>query len=476
MNSIGDTARMRPRGVGLGRSLLQPDRRLARRAAAGEMDAFEAIFERHHQDLYRYCLSILRDPDDAQDALQNTIAAAMRSLPGERRQIELRPWLFRVAHNSAISIVRARRRHDELDLAERPDPVASDHLEARQRLRQLLVDLDSLSEQRRAALTMRELSGLSFKQIGSALQISAQAARQAVYEARVDLRELEGGRAMNCERVCELVSAGDRRALRGKAIRAHLRECERCQDFRNAIDRRSADLAVLAPPLPPLLAAGLLKGSLGAAAGGAGAGIGTGFGVSLTLKAAASVAAATAIGVGVADYSGLIDAPIVGDGRDSSPARSAPAPAPAAPVAPAGERPAPPGAPASVRGAAAPGRDRARAAAQPGGARGHANGEPRGAVPPAHANGNPPASPGAPTVPPAPAHSSAGGAGAPAHSSAGGQGAPEQANAGGLGPGAAAGAGASALDAAPAHASAGGSMTAAAQGGGRPDAPGTGAN
>ena len=46
------------------------------------------------------------DPDDAQDALQATMAAALRALPGERREIKLRPWLFRVAHNEAISIAR----------------------------------------------------------------------------------------------------------------------------------------------------------------------------------------------------------------------------------------------------------------------------------------------------------------------------------------------------------------------------------
>ena len=100
---------------------LMPDARLSRLAAGGDARAFEAIFERHHQELYRYCRAILADADDAQDALQSTMIAAMRALPGEQRTIALRPWLFRVAHNEAISIVRRRR---EAPVADDPDAVA----------------------------------------------------------------------------------------------------------------------------------------------------------------------------------------------------------------------------------------------------------------------------------------------------------------------------------------------------------------
>ena len=83
--------------------------RLSRRAKRGDEGAFEEIFRSHHQELYRYCLAILRDRDDAEDALQATMAAALRSLPGEERHVEIRPWLFRVAHNEAISLLRKRR-------------------------------------------------------------------------------------------------------------------------------------------------------------------------------------------------------------------------------------------------------------------------------------------------------------------------------------------------------------------------------
>src|SRR5688500_4244937 len=81
---------------------LLPDERLSRRAADGSQAAFAAIYERHHQPLFRYCRSILGNDEEAQDALQNTMVSAMRSLPGEQREITLLPWLFRVAHNESI--------------------------------------------------------------------------------------------------------------------------------------------------------------------------------------------------------------------------------------------------------------------------------------------------------------------------------------------------------------------------------------
>ena len=139
---------------------LLSDERLTRLAAAGESAAFTTIFERFHQELYRYCRAILSDHDEAQDALQSTMTAALRSLPGEQREIALRPWLYRIAHNEAISIVR-RRSHSAPDVGggERPGipppgtdgsalsaPSAQAGAEQRERLRELVSDLSALPE------------------------------------------------------------------------------------------------------------------------------------------------------------------------------------------------------------------------------------------------------------------------------------------------------------------------------------------
>jgi RNA polymerase sigma factor (sigma-70 family) len=115
------------------------DARLARRAARGDRGAFAEIFARHHQAIYRYCRSILRDDEDAADALQSTMAAAMRGLEGETREIALKPWLFRIAHNESLSLVRQRRPQasvDDVELPARSGPESE--VLASERLRELV--------------------------------------------------------------------------------------------------------------------------------------------------------------------------------------------------------------------------------------------------------------------------------------------------------------------------------------------------
>ncbi|MEA2141199.1 MAG: hypothetical protein QOC91_1298, partial [Solirubrobacteraceae bacterium] len=85
---------------------LLTDERLARLVARGSERAFQTIYERYHQQLYRYCRSLLRDGDDAYDALQSTLVSALAALQRGQRDAPLRPWLFRIAHNEASSQTR----------------------------------------------------------------------------------------------------------------------------------------------------------------------------------------------------------------------------------------------------------------------------------------------------------------------------------------------------------------------------------
>jgi RNA polymerase sigma factor (sigma-70 family) len=259
---------------------LLSDARLARLASGGSEAAFAAIFERYHQALHRYCRSILGNGHDAADALQNTMVSALRDLPGQTRQIALRAWLYRIAHNESISLLRTRRRDSDLQIAAHIcDPAAEGVVESRERLRALTADLQQLTEQQRAALLMRELGGLKFSDVACALQISAAAAKQSVYEARRARQTMKEGRAMDCDVVRRTLSAGDRRMLRAMKMRADLRACAGCQDFQTALRQRPAQLAALVPPLPPAVAATMLHGVLGAGHGG-GSGLLAGWGAS----------------------------------------------------------------------------------------------------------------------------------------------------------------------------------------------------
>jgi RNA polymerase sigma factor (sigma-70 family) len=306
--------------------------------------SFEAIYRRYHQQLYRYCLAILGNREDAQDALQNTMVKAMRALPGEKRRIDLKPWLYRVAHNESIELLRRRRPGEEIDAElAAPGPDAAEMAAQRERLARLLADLEELPERQRGALLMRELAGLGFEQIGAALKASPAAARQAVYEARLSLRQMAEGREMSCREAMWELSEADGRVRRRRDIQAHLRSCPECRAFQEEIERRHRDLAALAP-LPAAAAAGLLHGILGSAkasgagaAGGAGAAssgagaVGTGaagaagkaIAGSVIAKSVAAVAVAAVVGVSAADRAGLVHVLPAGGGAKTSAATPA---------------------------------------------------------------------------------------------------------------------------------------------------------
>jgi len=289
------------------------DERLARLAARGSTRAFAAVYQRYHQPLYRYCRSILRDDADAQDALQSTFTRALSALKRDQRSAPLRPWLFRIAHNESISVLRRRRGGsgpDSLDDGSMPPaPSAEDEAGERARLGVLMGDLAALPDRARNALVMRELSGLSHEDIAIALGISQGAAKQAIFEARRGLQECAEGRAMACAEVCRAISDGDRRVLRGRRVRAHMRDCDSCAAFASAIATRQAELRVLVPVLPAAASAAVLARVMhggavgGGAVGGGAAAAGTAgktLGIAIGSKgfAAASLLATAAVSIG----------------------------------------------------------------------------------------------------------------------------------------------------------------------------------
>jgi len=277
------------------------DKRLARRATRGDERALGAIFERYQQELYRFCLGLLGEPQDAQDALQNTMVKALRALPGEKREIALRPWLYRIAHNEAINLRRGTREVEALDwqLLDGQSNV-TERVEQRERLEWLFRDLGDLPPRQRAVLVMRELSGLDFADIGAALGTSGAVVRQSLYEARRNLEQMDRGRGLRCEAVMRVLSDADGRISSRREIRAHVRDCPDCQRFQDRIEARKATFASIAPlPIgaavgfPSALAGGSGASGITAALGG---GAASSVGTAGVLKAVATVAAVAVVG------------------------------------------------------------------------------------------------------------------------------------------------------------------------------------
>src|SRR5438270_12460247 len=138
---------------------LLSDERLATMAAEGDGRAFSVLYARHEALLLRYCRSITGDSDDARDALQNAMLRALGALGRRRPDGLVRPWLFRIAHNESVNVLRRRR--GEVRMAElEPTATAAGADERsveRETLREVVAEIVSLPARQRGALVLREL-------------------------------------------------------------------------------------------------------------------------------------------------------------------------------------------------------------------------------------------------------------------------------------------------------------------------------
>lgn len=166
----------------------QPDGRLVKLVREGYEAAFDEIVRRYGGSLRRYAAAIAGG--SAEDVTQDALSKAFVALRRDDREIELRPWLYRILRNTALNDLRDRPpRTAELgDSIEGPRGVAEE-VERREEIGELTRRLHALPEPQRAAIVMRELEGLGHEEIATALGISGGAARQAIHRARTALRD-----------------------------------------------------------------------------------------------------------------------------------------------------------------------------------------------------------------------------------------------------------------------------------------------
>jgi RNA polymerase sigma factor (sigma-70 family) len=166
----------------------QSDERLVALARAGHERAFEAIVERYRRPLARETRRYLPEAR-AEDALQQTWVAAWTALARGDDVRELRPWLYRIARNTALNQLRVSG-YDYAQLREalRMGPAPQDELERRSVVRQTLAGLANLPERQRQALLYIAVEGRGQEEVARDLGISEGAVRQLVHRARVTLR------------------------------------------------------------------------------------------------------------------------------------------------------------------------------------------------------------------------------------------------------------------------------------------------
>jgi RNA polymerase sigma factor (sigma-70 family) len=250
---------------------LRSDEQLLALFRSGREDAFRAIHDRYHERLLAYVRHMLRGSSEAEDVVQDVFLRAYGALRSCERDIAVRPWLYRVAHNRCIDYVRRAPapplQPDEL-IPGGTDPVVV--AERREDLRRLVADLHNLPEQQRSALIIRELEGLSYEELGTALGVTVPAVKSLLVRARSGLAEAAEARDTDCARIREeLALAVDRPGRPPRLLRDHLRVCESCRAHRQALRHGHVQLASVLPGPSSLLFGGWLATLLGTGGGGA---------------------------------------------------------------------------------------------------------------------------------------------------------------------------------------------------------------
>jgi RNA polymerase sigma factor (sigma-70 family) len=275
------------------------DEKLVEQVRRGNEAAFEAVYDRHHRGILSFCRHMLGSPDEAEDAVQQSFISAYDAMRSDQRDIRLKPWLYAIARNRCLSILRARR-EEPAEIEDVPTAGLAEEVQQRSDLRALLNDLHRLPVDQRAALVLSEVGGLSHSEVGAVVGCEVAKVKSLVFQARSSLIESRRARDIPCNEIREQLATATGGALRRGPLRRHLRTCAGCAEFRDEVMSQRKALAALLPVVPTL---GLKKSALAAIGlGGGGSG---GAAVGLGGLAAAKVATAVVV-AGVAAGGGLL--------------------------------------------------------------------------------------------------------------------------------------------------------------------------
>jgi RNA polymerase sigma factor (sigma-70 family) len=308
---------------------LASDERLIALTRSGQQAAFEALVARYQQRLLAFCRHMLRSREDAEDVLQEVFAAAFNAIMADSREINARPWLYRIARNRSLNHLRRTTAIgvDSMD-AHFADAgqSTSEKAHGREEFRLLVDDIGHLPESQRSALVLREMDALSYEQIADVMDTTVPSVKSLLVRARIGLAEAAEARKLTCEEVrFELGETAEGLRSISAPVRRHVKQCDRCRAFRTQLRSNNRALAAVMPIGPLLLfkktllvklglaklwagGAGATGGAATAGAGGAGAAAASGSAIAVTgggiaagavaIKAAVVVAAATLVAVG----------------------------------------------------------------------------------------------------------------------------------------------------------------------------------
>ena len=269
---ISATARSRPDVT---------DHDLVQAVRAGDDHAFERLYHRYHRRISAYIFGMVGDHGRAEDLTQEVFVSALRRMRQTDRPIAFKPWIYEIAKNACIDAFRRTKRAEEVSIDAEGGLAPADHgklasigpsldaaVEGKQQLDDLCGAFGGLSDAHHQILVMRELEGLSYREIGERLDMSRPSVESTLFRARRRLTEeyedLRTG--ARCLRIQEIIErAGATAAALGtrdqRRVGSHISHCQPCRKHAvmagidaGALGRRSvrAKLAAFLP-LPAVL-------------------------------------------------------------------------------------------------------------------------------------------------------------------------------------------------------------------------------
>ena len=179
------------------------DLSLARQAAAGNDDAFSVIVDRYSRLVYNVALRSVSSPEDAADISQDTFLKAWRSIGSFRGDCALSTWLCRIALNCCCDHARAAKRHRVLSLTVQEDEEESkvldipdtdvtampeEELTRQTEIAAVREAIDSLPEEMKTIITLRDISGLSYAEIADILRLEMGTVKSRINRARAAVK------------------------------------------------------------------------------------------------------------------------------------------------------------------------------------------------------------------------------------------------------------------------------------------------
>jgi RNA polymerase sigma factor (sigma-70 family) len=267
------------------------DHDLVQAVRAGDDHAFERLYHRYHRRISAYIFGMVHDHGRAEDLTQEVFVSALRRMRQTDRPIAFKPWIYEIAKNACIDAFRRTKRTEEVSIDAEEGLAPADHgklastnpspevaVEGKQQLDDLCGAFGGLSDAHHQILVMRELEGLSYREIGDRLGMSRPSVESTLFRARRRLteeyEELRTG--ARCLRIQEIIGhAGATATALGtrdkRRVGSHISHCQPCRKHAvmagmdiGAIARRPVRAKVAAfLPLPAFLRKRWLEGGGG---------------------------------------------------------------------------------------------------------------------------------------------------------------------------------------------------------------------